>query len=186
MYTELPHGELSKNKKDCVFLWIYAKNCTPYKGYELNDIPNVTLVLAEMRFDGLMGAVGGAVENGEDLYTAVQRECREEINYTPVLERIEPLATFTNEKSGLCIHSFSYECTYEELLDIRKNAIYAEHFNAENAGINLMHICKYKKINGTEAGYCNILTQNFTSTSKLELQKLVSTKNLLVNYFDGE
>lgn len=184
MYIELEHGTLSETNKDCVFLWIYAKNCTPYKGYELNDIPNVSLVLAELRFDGLMGAVGGSVESGEDLYQAIKRECKEEINYDPVLERIEPLATYRNDKSGFCIHSFSYECTYEELLEIRKNAIYADHFNAENAGINLLHICKYKKFNGVEAGYCNILTQNFTSTSKMELEKLVKTKNLLVNYFD--
>lgn len=183
-YEELPFGTRSE-KYDCVFVWIFARNCTPYKGYPYNDIPNVSLVLTELRWDGLMGAVGGMVERDDpSLEIAAQREAQEEIAYNLPIERLEPLATFHNKISGANIHSFSLEVTYEELLEIRNNAHTGAHFNAENAGINLIHVCRYLKGGKIECGWNTIMEQNFVSTSKLELRKLVHNKNLLINYVE--
>lgn len=181
-YEEIEFGTRSKSF-DCAFVWIYARNCTPYTGYPYNDIPNVSLVLAEMRYDGLFGAVGGAVEENDlNLEVAVQREAMEEIAYDLPIERLEPLATYKNQISGTHIHSFSLEVTYEELLEIRKNAYDGKHFNAENAGINLLHICRYLKGGKIECGWNAIKEQQFVSTSKMELIKLAITKNLVIDY----
>lgn len=182
LYKEIPFGTRSSTF-DCVFLWIYAKNCTPYKGYPYNDIPNVSLVLSELRWDGLLGAVGGAVEfDDSSLEEAIAREAKEEIAYDLPIDRIEPLVSYKNVISNSHIHSFSLEVSYEELLDIRNKASTGEHFNAENAGVNLLHICRYLKAGKVESGWNNIMEQNFVSTSKLELQKLVKSKNLLIDY----
>ncbi|AZU98088.1 nucleoside diphosphate [Salmonella phage SE_PL] len=184
-YRELPFGLRSK-RGDCVFVWIYAKNCTPYANYPYNDIPNVTLVLSELRWDGLMGAVGGAVEDDDvSLEAAVKREAYEEIHYDLPIDRLEPLLTLKNG-NGSHNHSFSLEVTYEELLQIRNNAHLGEHFSAENAGVNLMHICRYQKPSKVECGYNILLGQDFIGSAKIELQHLVSTKDLLVSYLDKD
>lgn len=185
-YQEVPFGTRS-DRFDCVFVWIYAKNCTPYSNYPYNDIPNVTLVLSELRFDGLLGAVGGMVEKDDpDLETAIYREAKEEINYDLPVERLEQLVSYKNVVTGSHNHAFSLEVTYEELLDIRNNAHNGAHFSAENAGVNLMHICRYLKGNKVECGWNNLLEQRFVSTAKMELIKLVSDKNLLINYVDDD
>lgn len=180
-FKVLPFGTRSDNF-ECVFVWIYAKNCTPYKNYPYNDIPNVSLVLAEMRFDGLLGAVGGAVESDDiSLENAIYRESLEEIGYDLPVDRLEPLLTIMSP-NGTYNHSFSLEVSYDELLDIRNNAHNGIHFSAENAGVNLLHTCRYTKGKGNECGYNNIIQQKFIGTSLLEYEELVKTKNLLVSY----
>lgn len=182
-YEVLPHGVRS-SRFDCVFVWIFARNCNPYKNYPYNDIPNVSLVLTELRFDGLMGAVGGGVEQDDvSLESAVQREAWEEIHYNLDVSRLKKLSTIRSP-NGTHNHSFSYEVTYEELQDIRNNAHLGEHFSAENAGVNLMHICRYTKGRGNECGYSNLIEQNYIGTAKMELMNLVETENLLINYVD--
>lgn len=180
-FEVLPFGTRT-DKFECVFVWIYAKNCTPYQNYPYNDIPNVSLVFAEMRFDGLLGAVGGAVEDDdESLEIAIQRESVEEIAYQLDTNRLEPLLTL-RLPSGTINHSFSLEVTYQELLNIRNNAHNGVHFSAENAGVNLLHTCRYTKGRGNECGYNNIIEQKFIGTALVEYQELVKTKNLLVSY----
>lgn len=179
--VEVPFGERSK-KFDCVFVWIYARNCTPYANYPYNDIPNVSLVLSELRFDGSLGAVGGAVEDDdESLEIAVQREALEEINFNLDISKLKPLRTLTMP-SGAHNHSFSYEVSYEEIQEIRNNAHTGIHFSAENAGVNLLHICRYTKGRGNECGYNVLLEQKFIGTSRAELELLVQEENLLVDY----
>lgn len=183
-YEEVDFGTRSNNM-DCVFVWIFAKNCTPYAGYPYNDIPNVSLVLTELRYDGMFGAVGGAVEHDDlNLQVAIHREAMEEIGYDLPIDRLQELATYKNKITGVHIHSYSLEVTYEELLEIRDNATSGAHFSAENAGVNLLHICRYLKGGKIECGWNTILEQNFVSTSKMELMKLVREKNLLIDYVD--
>jgi len=182
LYEAIPFGERSA-RYDCVFVWIYAKNCTPYKNYPYNDIPNVSLVLSELRYDGLMGAVGGLVESDDpSLEIAVQREAQEEIAYNLPIERLKPLASYKNMATSSHNHSFSLEVSYDELLEIRNNAVNGEHFGAENAGVNLLHICRYLKGNKVECGWNTLIEQNFIGTAKLELLQLVQDEELLINY----
>lgn len=182
MYQEIPFGTRS-NRYDCAFVWIFSKNCNPYKNYPYNDIPNVSLVLAELRFDGLLGAVGGLVEKDDpSLEIAVVREAKEEINYDLPIERLKPLVSYKNMATNVHNHAFSLEVSYEELLEIRNNAVTGEHFPAENAGVNLLHICRYLKASKVECGWNVLMEQNFVGTSKKELIKLVEDNNLLIDY----
>lgn len=184
MYEEIPFGTRSE-RYDCVFVWIYARNCTPYSNYPYNDIPNVSLVLSELRFDGLLGAVGGMVEKDDpSLEIAVLREAQEEIAYNLPIDRLEKLVSYKNTVIGSHNHAFSLEVSYEELLEIRNNAHNGEHFSAENAGVNLLHTCRYLKGNKIECGWNTLLEQRFVGTAKLELIKLVHMKNLLIDYVD--
>jgi 8-oxo-dGTP pyrophosphatase MutT (NUDIX family) len=182
-YEFLPFGTKS-SRFDCAFVWIYAKNCTPYENYPYNDIPNVSLVLTELRFDGLMGSVGGGVEKDDESFEiAVQREAKEEINLDLDISKLEPLMTIRSP-NGTHNHSFSYEVSYEEIQQIRNNAYQGEHFSAENAGVNLVHICRYTKGRDNECGYNLLMKQQFVGTAKIELERLVRSKDLLVNYVD--
>lgn len=184
MYEEIPFGTRSE-RYDCVFVWIYARNCTPYANYPYNDIPNVSLVLSELRFDGLLGAVGGMVEKDDpSLEIAVFREAQEEIAYDLPMDRLEKLVSYANTVTGSHNHAFSLEVTYEELLEIRNNAHNGAHFSAENAGVNLLHTCRYLKGNKVECGWNTLLEQRFVGTAKMELMKLVKMKNLLIDYVD--
>lgn len=181
-YHRLDFG-IRSEVSNAVFLWIFARNCTPYAGYELNEIPNVTLVLSQLRWDGKFGAVGGLVESTDpDFETALEREALEEIGYQLDRKRLQPLATFANQVTGAHVHSYSMEVTYEELLAIRDNATSGKHFSAECAGVNLMHFAKYLKPDGFEAGFSNLMQQQFVCTGKAELQILEDRFKLIVDY----
>lgn len=187
-YEVVPENTRSvKHKRDCVFLWLYAKECNPYRNY--TDIPYdfepvMPMVLAQVRWDGLFGTTGGHVEVDETLRDALNREVLEEINYDISTKEIKHLSTMMNPKNGYHLHSYKLEVSYDELKQIRSNAQKSEHFEPEMAGIVLLPIAKYRKHSGEEVGYINIMSQNFVSTSKLELEKLVQDENLLKNYFD--
>lgn len=189
-YIDVPENTRSVgNKKDCVFLWLYARNCNPYRNYD--DIPYdfepvMPMVLAQVRWDGLFGTTGGHVEQHEDLRTALNREVLEEINYDVSTKELVHFSTMMNPTNGYHLHSYKLEVTYDELKEIRTNAQHSEHFEPEMAGIVLLPIAKYRKQTGQEVGYINIMSQNFVSTAKLELEKLVKDENLLINYFDPE
>lgn len=179
--NEVPFGTISE-RANFVFVFFFAKNCTPYAGYELNDIPLVNLVLLQMRWDGNLGAVGGMVEiNDTSIAHAAQREVLEEMGYMLDIHHLEPLKSF-ELYSGSISHSYSYEVSYDELKRIRDNASTGSHFSAEVAGVNLCHISRYNKGQNREAGYNNLMSQQFVGTSKEELEFLVQKENLLISY----
>lgn len=170
-------------RSDFAFCWIFARNCTPYNGYPDNlGIDKVNLVLAQLRYDGLIGACGGMVESTDNsLEEAAQREVLEEIGYNVDLSRLNPLMSIRLPSGSHC-HSFSYEVQYDELQSIRNNAYKGIHFNAECAGVNLLHISRYTKGYGNECGYNVLLEQHWSGTSKEELQYLIEKENLLISY----
>lgn len=181
---EVPLGEFGK-QANFVFCYFFARNCNPYENYELNDIPVVNLVLLQLRWDGLMGGCGGTVEDSDtSLEAALKREIQEEMDYNISIEQLKPLKTF-ELFPGTNTHSFSYEVTYDELKAIRDGYSTAKHASAEVAGVNLCHISRYSKGKNREAGYNNLMTQNFIGTAKEELQYLVENENLLISYLQG-
>lgn len=176
-------GERSK-RADFAFVLIFARNCNPYEGYELNDIPVVNLVLAQMRWDGSLGHCGGMVEDSDNsLEEAAAREVYEEVGYVIDISHLSALKTI-RLMSGSHVHSYSYEVSYDELKKIRDNASTGKHFSAECAGVNLMHISRYEKRRGEEVGYNVIKSQNWIGTSLEELEYLVEKENLLISYIE--
>lgn len=178
---EVPFGQMS-TKANFVFCFFFARKCNPYQGYELNDIPEVNLVLLQMRWDGLLGACGGTVESTDlSLQDACHREVLEEMNYSLDTEKLKPLKSL-EFYSGSISHSYSYEVSYDELKEIRNNYVNAKHASAEVAGVNLCHISRYSKGQNKEAGYNCLMTQSFVGSAKYELECLVETENLLISY----
>lgn len=181
MIREVPLGEYGK-RANFVFCYFFARNCNPYKNYELNDIPVVNLVLLQLRWDGLMGGCGGTVEDTDaTLEDALFREIQEEMGINIFIEKLKPLKSF-ELYPGANTHSYSYEVTYDELKEIRDGYSTAKHASAEVAGVNLCHISRYSKGQKREAGYNNLMTQNFIGTAKQELEYLVQSENLLISY----
>lgn len=178
---EVPLGGYG-SRANFVFCYFFARNCDPYKNYELNNIPNVNLVLLQLRWDGLLGGCGGTVERTDaTLEDALFREIQEEMDYNIFIEHLKPLKTY-ELYPGANTHSFSYEVTYDELKAIRDGYTTAKHASAEVAGVNLCHISRYSKGQNREAGYNNLMTQNFIGTAKEELMYLVEKENLLISY----
>ncbi len=178
---EVPFGEYG-TRANFVFCYFFARKCNPYKNYELNDIPEVNLVLLQLRWDGLLGGCGGTVESTDiSLEYALRREVQEEMDYNIFVSHLRPLKTF-EIYPGANSHSFSYEVTYDELKHIRDGYTNAKHASAEVAGVNLCHISRYSKGQNREAGYNNLMTQNFIGTAKQELEYLVQKENLLISY----
>lgn len=170
-------------KKDMVFCIIYCRYSQPYIDYDYftkSEDPKMRekaklvcpLVLAQTRWDGLLGFPGGNVEaHHENLIQAVKAELKEEVNFINIDEKkLVPLATFANEWRH--ISSFTYEVSYEEMKDIFKRSLTAEHFISENVGSVMfqMHRLSYE----------NILKQSFAGTGKDELKLFAEKFNLVV------
>lgn len=154
----------SVGKLDRVFCLIYTRGvCIEGEKY--------SLVLAQMRHDGMLGFPGGKVEIYHDtLMSALRDELREEINLENINEdNIKLMATFADEKRH--ITTYKYEVDFETFKKIQENSCRAEHFYVENMG------CIALKI--TEDSLKNIRRQKFRGTARLELDILIDGEDLL-------
>lgn len=151
-------------KLDRVFCLIYVKNVY-LKGEKCS------LVLAQMRHDGMLGFPGGKVEkHHKTLKEALKDELRQEISLFNVNEKdLKLLATFADDKRH--VTTYKYEVDYSTFKRIHRNASNAEHFYLENMGSIALKI--------TEDSLANIKKQSFRGTGKLELDILINEEQLL-------
>lgn len=176
-----------QGKRDMVFCIIYCDEAKPYKDYDYfinNRDPevqkkvdlNVPLVLAQMRFDGKLGFVGGNVEkHHSSLLEALHDELEEEIGVSMSLDeleqKVEPLATFENKKGTIYISSYLWKVDYKTILELQQNARNGKHFISENCGNVLLQI--------HEKSITSLSNQVFSGSGRLELQFLIEEKKLL-------
>lgn len=149
-------------KEDIVFCIFYCKKS------ENNKTP---FVLAHLRDDNKIGFPGGHMEKHHNtLIEALKDEIRQEIDFNNLDEnRLELLTTSINSRRHITV--YSYEITFEEIKELQKNSIKAEHYLIENFGSILIPITRR---------YMNdLLSHNFSGSAKTELQALIYKKGLL-------
>ena len=152
-------------KLDRVFCLIYTK------GIYING-EKCSLVLAQMRHDGMLGFPGGKVEeHHETLIEALKDELSQEINLKDIKEnKLKTMATFSDDKRHITV--YKYEVNFRTFKEIQRNVNNAEHFYIENMGSIALKI--------TENSLKNIKKQRFRGTGKLELDILIDEERLLV------
>lgn len=163
--------------KKNVFCIIYSKEATPYENYKMFDneptkkLMNIPMVAIVSRWDGKLGFIGGNMdETDKDIYHAVQREVREEINYNLDISKIKHFRTMIDEKRGYENHTFVCKVSFDELKKIQKASLEAEDFLAENQGLILQQI--------HSISIPNLKGQIFSGTGKEELFELIKEEEL--------
>lgn len=125
---------------------------------------DVTLFAAVVRWTGAIGFPGGLVEEGETILECAIRECREEIGFSPSAENLIPVCSH-EINPGFRSHLFSYKVTPEELYDIQRNSVDAEHARLEGCGVIVYH--------STKASRKNILNTPGAKSVREELEVLM-------------
>lgn len=159
-------GRLGKKegKSDRVFCLIYTRNV-------YIDGEKCSLVLAQMRHDGMIGFPGGKVEeHHKDLFHAIREELSQEIGLKYIdKSKLKMMATFADKSRH--ITTYKYEVSHDVFKKIHKNVFSAEHFYVENMGSIALKI--------TEDSLKNIRKQRFRGMAKVELDILIDEENLL-------
>ena len=64
------------------------------------------LLRAGKRYPNTWGLVGGKIEQNESIIVALTREIIEEVGFSPEIQRIIPIETFTADNLQFCYHTF--------------------------------------------------------------------------------
>lgn len=168
--TQVEFGKLAE--KNAVFMWIYCKETKPYEGYMGNEF-NFTIptVLAQFRWDGRFGAVGGSVDGNESLTTALEREVVEELGQYG-MDMYEPLVSHHHmfpDGVTFGIHAYCHEVDQETMYMIQREGNFAKDFRPEVSGYCVLH-CAEKLLP-------DIMKNNFVGTAKAEFKLLLEKIN---------
>ena len=87
---------MESNIVNAVGVWFYAQNTQRYLYLMRND----------RRSPGFWGLPGGKINPGENMLTAVNRECQEELGIMPEHLQLIPMEKFTNPESTFCYNTF--------------------------------------------------------------------------------
>ena len=157
---------LYSGKLDRVFCLIYVKNI-------YLDGEKCSLVLAQMRSDGMLGFPGGKVEKyHKTLKSALKDELKQEINFFNINEnKLKPMITFADNKRH--ITTYKYEVDLETFKKIHRNSSKAECFYSENMGSIALKL--------TKKSIVNIKKQKFRGVGRLELETLIKEEKLIDN-----
>ena len=82
----------------------------------------------QMRFDGMIGFVGGFVDSGEDLTSGLRREVAEELGCAA--DEIEwsdddHVTSHVDEINKFCLHFYAKRLTFEKFVAIERNSVNA-------------------------------------------------------------
>ena len=158
MFLKQKIGKVGIDGNAC-FLWIYSQNEAGIK------------VFAQFRKDGLIGAPGGKVEEGESFSEALYREVFEEtgINVEPYEEYIEALCTLTRIGSQKHSHAFTMKVSTDVLDSFLNDAV-------KRSGSHSDEACGYIVLPFDSWGtFHNVMGQNFAYSAKDELMELLKT-----------
>lgn len=181
LIRQIETGAMSPDGLDCAFLWLYCLDGKPYTKYLVDKNPQarMPMVFALLRWDGTFGTIGGKVDPGESLRTALEREACEEANFwLSGSDEPEPLGTFMDStwpNEIWHVHSFCLEVSYAELVELRAKASAVSHASPEVAGFALAPLGDYRPAGtGAPRGRDAFRQNSFCSTAKLELDALLA------------
>ncbi|MDD2699523.1 MAG: NUDIX hydrolase [Arcobacteraceae bacterium] len=175
MAKRIEFGEISKEKKNAVFLAIYTNEIAPWK-YFMDEMKHTICPAVIMidRWDGRMGFPGGTLEEGEPLLDALVREIKEEIGIKVKPDKVQEVVSFESEKIvthlyALYVHEIEFLHIYYHILNnfarsILKHAYEDEddsHFMSEITGIKIVPIIKHQN-----KGINKFLQGSFAGSSK--------------------
>ncbi len=141
-HPKLEDKELAE--RNAVFLCFYADDAKPYRDSE-NEYKDIVIpqVLMSFRWDGVLGFIGGNVDEGESLIEALSREVKEEIAFDIVPSILEESATFicTHKiRDGFNSHLYAMKISQDMLYALRDHASVATHHDEESAGMITPHL----------------------------------------------
>lgn len=173
---QLETGAMSPDGYDGAFLWLYCRDGRSYAKYmpEGQADVRIPMAFALLRWDGTFGTIGGKVDPGESLRTALAREALEEANFSlPQDVEVEALGTFKYDSWH--IHSFCLELSYTDLLSVRAKASAFAHASPEVAGFNIVPAVNYRPASDSEPRGVEAFLQNrFCGTARLEFDALLA------------
>ena len=120
-----------------------------------------------VRWNGALGFVGGAVDEGETLVEAVVRECGEEVGYVIDPLRLVLFCSHTVVGKDSANHLFVCKVSAEELYAIRRLSVDAPHARTEMSAFAVTHM--------TPEAPDVLIAQKWAGTAKEELRVLLTS-----------
>lgn len=140
IHPRLENGKLAP--RNAAFIAFIANDVLHYadapKSWGVAD-KKITLLGMVSRWDSTQGFVGGMVDSGETIEQAALRECVEEVGYEVDPGRLHLVCTH-KASDNMNTHMFACSVTREELYDIQRSALDAEHSRIEAGAFIVHHI----------------------------------------------
>lgn len=177
MIKSLPLLTNPTEQKQAVFLAFVSKHPI-WKDYdhiaEEDKNLEVPLVLMLQRWDGLKGFVGGEVEPGEELLTALKREVEEEIGYNMKEEDMLNLRPVSSHQTpDIVTHLFTLEVDFNKMKGIVEKSLFAPHAMSEIVSVMPVPFINYPH----RKSFDNFMENNFACTVKEEVGDLIGFFN---------
>lgn len=133
----------------------------------------VPLVLMVQRWDGCKGFIGGNVDEGETLLTALSRELKEEANFVMSEDEflsLSPVCSHKTEKN--VTHLFTGEISFTRMKQLIANSVKSEHFMSEIVGLLPIPFVNYPH----KKSFDTFIKDQFAATVKEEIKELIKMK----------
>ncbi|XP_065842283.1 U8 snoRNA-decapping enzyme-like [Oscarella lobularis] len=165
---------LDSSYKHACHALLYA----PCKDRLFGRIPIRYAIMMQMRFDGMIGFVGGFVDSGEDLTSGLRREVAEELGCAA--DEIEwsdddHVTSHVDEINKFCLHFYAKRLTFEKFVAIERNSVNAVDHGLEVLGTIRCPVYTWKDT----LGLPSFLRNNFVGMARDQLLDCLEREKIL-------